>query len=227
MPNAELFDRLNLTTHDEVEDAVCGTIDIIAVGLDLATTQPSLYTPTSSTSKAACFATAAEAVCEFAFPRCTPTCDALVPCLEVCDNVCSEHLALLPLVESILAAPDAPYRSVALAGTAQTVHSCRDRTLANGEVWTPNATVLGDWASRFKYLTLSTPCSFPAVTDTPLLGDIDSIKCDSEVQGVDGVTSMTVACCSCGVITSDWVCRITRRGPSAIDQFPVTVGITV
>ena len=198
-PNAELFDRLNFTTHEEVEDAVCGTIDLIAVGLDLAASEASVYTPTTSTSKATCFATAAEAVCEFAFPRCTPTCDALVPCLEVCDNVCGEHLALLPLVEGMLAAPGTPYRSVALAGTAQAVHSCRDLTLANGEVWTPNARVLGNWGSRFyNSFTLSTPCSLPEVTDTPLLGGSNSIKCDSEVLGVDGVTSMTAACCSCG-----------------------------
>ena len=88
----------------------------------------------------------------------------------------------------------------------QAMHSCRDLTLASGEVWTPNATVLGEWG--FDYITLSTPCSFPAITDTPLgshhavdaarLGGGDSIKCDSEVYGVDGATSMTAACCSCG-----------------------------
>ena len=145
-PNPELFSGRNLTV-DEVDDVVCGIIDLIAGGLDLASSDSALYTPSSHTSKETCFASVAEAVCAFAFPRCTATCDALGPCLEVCDKICEEHVGLLPLVESMLANPTAAFRSVALASTESALGSCEDLPMADGAAWTPSAVVLKEYVS--------------------------------------------------------------------------------
>jgi len=155
-PNPELFAGLNLT-DDEVDDVVCGTIDLFAGALDLSSSESSLYTPSSDTSKETCFASAAEAVCAFAFPRCSATCNALGPCLEVCDQICEEHVGLLPLLENMLANPGATFRSVALASTKSALGSCEDLLMADGvSAWTPSAAVLK------KYVTI--PFSPPACT---------------------------------------------------------------
>ena len=141
-PNPELFAGRNFT-DDEVDDVVCGTIDLFAGALDLASSSSALYTPSSDTSKETCFASAAEAVCTFAFPRCSATCNALGPCLEVCDQICEEHVGLLPLLENIMANPGAAYRVSALASTKSALGSCEDLLMADGvAAWTPSAAVL-------------------------------------------------------------------------------------